>query len=211
MEDKNYYELLEVPSTASPEEITAAKNALAKKYHPDANLKDGIDTTEQMQAILEAYAVLSDPVKRSDYDRKIAGRKSVMQTFDLHEAENEPEAAEPVFVTYWKASNSLYDIIVESDELIRMKNQAAKLGQLAMQALKHIIILRQSEIPERYWHPDIMNWLLFTWLKNRNYTAAYLVAMYDDYLKKEFKGLEKLRMQNKALHYQRSEKKFLKY
>lgn len=66
MEDKNYYELLEVPSTASPEEITAAKNALAKKYHPDANLKDGIDTTEQMQAILEAYAVLSDPVKRSD-------------------------------------------------------------------------------------------------------------------------------------------------
>ena len=32
MEDKNYYELLEVPSTASPEEITAAKNALAKKY-----------------------------------------------------------------------------------------------------------------------------------------------------------------------------------
>lgn len=136
MEDKNYYELLEVPSTASPEEITAAKNALAKKYHPDANLKDGIDTTEQMQAILEAYAVLSDPVKRSDYDRKIAGRKSVMQTFDLHEAENEPEAAEPVFVTYWKASNSLYDIIVESDELIRMKNQAAKLGQLAMQALK---------------------------------------------------------------------------
>lgn len=211
MEEKNYYELLEVPSTASPEEITAAKNALAKKYHPDANLKDGIDTTEQMQAILEAYAVLSDPAKRSDYDRKIAGRKAVMQTFDLHEAENEPDTEEPVFVTYWKASNSLYDIIVESDELIRMKNQAAKLGQLAMQALKHIIVLRQSEIPERYWHPDIMNWLLFTWLKNRNYTAAYLVTMYDEYLKKEFKGLEKLRMQNKALHYQRSVKKLLKY
>lgn len=211
MEDQNYYELLEIPSTASPEEITAAKNALAKKYHPDANLKNGIDTTEQMQAILEAYAVLSDPAKRSDYDRKTAGRKAVMQTFDLHETENGAKEAEPVFVTYWKASNSLYDIIVESDELIRMKNQAARLGQLAMQALKHIIVLRQSEIPERYWHPDIMNWLLFTWLKNRNYTAAYLVTMYDEYLKKEFKGLEKLRMQNKAMHYQRSVKKLLKY
>lgn len=211
MEEKNYYELLEVSSTATIEEITTAKNALAKKYHPDANLKNGIDTTEQMQAILEAYTVLSDPVKRSDYDRKIAGRKAVMQTFDLRETENGPDEAEPVFVTYWKASNSLYDIIVESDELIRMKNQAAKLGQLAMQALKHIIILRQSEIPERCWHPDIMNWLLFTWLKNRNYTATYLVSMYDEYLKKEFKGLEKLRMQNKAIHYQRSVKKLLKY
>lgn len=165
MEDQNYYELLGVSQKASLDEITAAKNALAKKYHPDANLKDGIDTTQQMQAILEAYAVLSDPVKRADYDRKTAGRKAVMQTYDLHEAENEPEMAEPAIVTYWKASNDLYDIITESDELYRMKNQAARLGQLAMQALKHIIILRESQIPERYWHPDIMNWLLFTWFK----------------------------------------------
>lgn len=211
MESQNYYEILGVSSSASLEEITAAKNALAKKYHPDANLKDGIDTTEQMQAILEAYAVLSDPVKRSDYDRKSEGRKAVMQTFDLHEAENEPAMEEPTFVTYWKASNDLYDIITESDELYRMKDQAAKLGQLAMQALKHIIILRESQIPERCWHPDIMNWLLFTWFKNRNYTAAYLVSMYDDYIKKEFKGLERLRMQSKATHYQRSVKKLLKY
>lgn len=211
MEDQNYYELLGVPPKASLDEITAAKNALAKKYHPDANLKDGIDTTQQMQAILEAYAVLSDPVKRADYDRKTAGRKAVMQTYDLHEAENEPDMAEPAIVTYWKASNDLYDIITESDELYRMKNQAARLGQLAMQALKHIIILRESQIPERYWHPDIMNWLLFTWFKNRNYTTSYLVTMYDEYLKKEFKGLEKLRMQNKAIHYQRSVKKLLKY
>lgn len=211
MESQNYYDILGVSSRASLEEITAAKNALAKKYHPDANLKDGIDTTEQMQAILEAYAVLSDPVRRSDYDRKIEGRKAVMQTFDLHEAENEPAMEEPTFVTYWKASNDLYDIITESDELYRMKDQAAKLGQLAMQALKHIIVLRESQIPERCWHPDIMNWLLFTWFKNRNYTAPYLVSMYDDYIKKEFKGLERLRMQNKASHYQRSVKKLLKY
>lgn len=211
MEDQNYYEVLGVSSKASLEDITAAKNALAKKYHPDANLKDGIDTTEQMQAILEAYNILSDPMRRADYDRRIAGRKAVMQTFDLSEAATEPDTGEPVFVTYWKASNDLYDIITESDELYRIKNQTARLGQLAMQAIKHILVLRESQIPERYWHPDIMNWLLFTWFKNRNYTATYLVTLYDEYQKHEFGRLEKLRMQNKALHYQRSVKKLLKY
>ena len=48
MEDKNYYDILGVSVKATAEEITAAKNTLAKRFHPDANLKDGIDTTQQM-------------------------------------------------------------------------------------------------------------------------------------------------------------------
>ena len=54
MAKKNYYKILGVSRTASPEEISAAKNRLAKKYHPDANMKNGIDTTRKMQQILEA-------------------------------------------------------------------------------------------------------------------------------------------------------------
>ena len=61
MAKKNYYKMLGVSRTASPEEISAAKNRLAKKYHPDANMKNGIDTTRKMQQILEAYRILSDP------------------------------------------------------------------------------------------------------------------------------------------------------
>ena len=61
MENKNYYDILGVSEKASLEDITAAKNEMAKKYHPDVNIKNGIDTTEQMQEILEAYRVLSDP------------------------------------------------------------------------------------------------------------------------------------------------------
>ena len=59
MEENNYYEILGVSVTATVEEITAAKNTLAKRFHPDANLRNGIDTTRQMQEILEAYRVLS--------------------------------------------------------------------------------------------------------------------------------------------------------
>ena len=45
MNDKNYYDILGVSMKASLDEITAAKTALAKQYHPDVNIKKGIDTT----------------------------------------------------------------------------------------------------------------------------------------------------------------------
>lgn len=209
MENRNYYEILGVSPKASLEEINAAKNALAKRYHPDINLRNGIDTTRQMQTILEAFSVLSDSAKRADYDRSLTGRRPVMQTFDLQwesEVDQEPE-----FVTYWKASNELYDIIAESDELYRMKNQTVRLGELAMLALKPIFILREARIPERYWHPDIMNWLLFAWYQNRNHTISYLLSLYDECLKRDYGKLEMLRIQKKSLHYQRSVRKLMKY
>ena len=75
MESKNYYDILEVSVKASAQEITLAKNKLAKRYHPDVNMRNGIDTTDKMQEILEAYLVLSDPAKRAEYDREIRGNR----------------------------------------------------------------------------------------------------------------------------------------
>ena len=183
MEGKTYYQILGVSSTASLAEITAAKNRLAKEYHPDVNMRKGIDTTALMQEVLEAYQILSDETTRADYDRRIAGRSAVMQTFDLHEAAENEAQEDPAFVTYWKASNDLYDIVTESDALFRQKDETSRIAQLALQALRHILTLREGQIPERYWHPDIMNWLLFAWYKNRNFTTAYLLTLYDEHMK----------------------------
>ena len=83
-DEKNYYDILEVTQTASADEIAAAKNRLAKKFHPDTNLQYGIDTTEQMQEILEAYRILSDPVSRADYDQSLQGHRSSMQKRGRH-------------------------------------------------------------------------------------------------------------------------------
>ena len=126
MEDKNYYDILGVSVKATTEEITAAKNALAKQFHPDANLKNGIDTTQKMQEILEAYHVLSDTAKRAEYDRKITGRRSVMQTYDLRSFDGE-EDKQTGFVVYWKSANDLYDIIAESDILFKEKHRSSRL------------------------------------------------------------------------------------
>jgi len=88
MSNESYYDILGVTYKATSDEITAAKNKLAKMYHPDVNMRKGIDTTEKMQEILEAYSVLSDKEKRAEYDREIRGTTSVMQTFDLSKTED---------------------------------------------------------------------------------------------------------------------------
>ena len=64
MSSRTYYDILGVSRDATLEEITSAKNALAKVYHPDANMHKDIDTTAFMQEILQAYRVLSNPAKR---------------------------------------------------------------------------------------------------------------------------------------------------
>ena len=77
MKSRTYYEILGVSRDASIEEITIAKNALAKVYHPDANAHKDIDTTAFMQEILEAYQTLSDPEKRKGYDAQFFGNSSL--------------------------------------------------------------------------------------------------------------------------------------
>ncbi len=66
--DKNYYEIMQVDEMAEGAVIAAAYKALAAKYHPDRNTS--ADATRRMQALNEAYEVLSDPHKRAEYDRQ---------------------------------------------------------------------------------------------------------------------------------------------
>ncbi len=66
---KDYYAILGVEKTASQDEIKRAYRELAKKYHPDKNPGDP-EAEERFKEINEAYAVLSDPDKRAEYDRR---------------------------------------------------------------------------------------------------------------------------------------------
>lgn len=67
MEKRDYYEVLGVSKNASDDEIKSAFRKLAKKYHPDIN-KDP-DAPTKFKEAQEAYAVLSDKNKRSQYDQ----------------------------------------------------------------------------------------------------------------------------------------------
>lgn len=65
--DTDFYQVLEVPQTASDKEIQRAYRRLARTYHPDANPDDPV-AEERFKTISAAYEVLGDPQKRKEYD-----------------------------------------------------------------------------------------------------------------------------------------------
>ncbi|MCZ0704014.1 molecular chaperone DnaJ [Natronobacillus azotifigens] len=67
MSKRDYYDILGVSKDASKEEIKKSYRKLARKYHPDVN-KDQ-NAPEKFKEAKEAYEVLSDEQKRSQYDQ----------------------------------------------------------------------------------------------------------------------------------------------
>jgi DnaJ-class molecular chaperone len=67
MEQLDYYETLGVPQDAAQKQIKDAYRKLAFEYHPDRN-RGNPESTAKMKSVNEAYAVLSNPAKRRDYD-----------------------------------------------------------------------------------------------------------------------------------------------
>ena len=68
MAKEDFYQVLGIKRDAKPEEIKKAYRRLARKHHPDVNPGDK-SAEERFKLITEAHDVLSDPKKRSVYDR----------------------------------------------------------------------------------------------------------------------------------------------
>ena len=74
MEFKDYYAVMSVDKSATPDEIKRAHRKLARKYHPDVSKEK--DAEARFKELAEAYDVLKDPEKRAAYDRLGANYKA---------------------------------------------------------------------------------------------------------------------------------------
>lgn len=68
MSKRDYYQVLDVPRTASEADVKKAYRRLAMKFHPDRN-PDDHESTDKFKEVKEAYEVLSDAQKRAAYDQ----------------------------------------------------------------------------------------------------------------------------------------------
>ena len=67
LKKRDYYEVLGIDRNASKTQIKLAYRRLSKKYHPDKNKKD-LSAKQKFIEIHEAYEILSDPKRKSQYD-----------------------------------------------------------------------------------------------------------------------------------------------
>ena len=74
MEFKDYYAVMGVEKSVTPEDIKRAHRKLARKYHPDVSKEK--DAEARFKELAEAYDVLKDPEKRAAYDRLGANYKA---------------------------------------------------------------------------------------------------------------------------------------
>lgn len=78
---KDYYKILELPTTASLPEIKRSFRRLAQQYHPDKNNGSHM-ATARFREIQEAYKVLSDPKQREAYHYQRWYVRSTSKPFD---------------------------------------------------------------------------------------------------------------------------------
>lgn len=90
MTDDTYYSVLGIPETATEAEIKVAYRNLLKKIHPDTvstlspelrEISEGVT-----REIIKAYATLSDPHKRREYDRQLAESRRPLSVYNIQPA-----------------------------------------------------------------------------------------------------------------------------
>jgi hypothetical protein len=114
MKDLDHYSVLGVLPTADDIVIRAAYRALAQRYHPDKWAGDEKVATEKMAEINAAYAVLSDPTKRREYD-KAHGSGAQAELDDREEANDREPNYDPL-LDDWQIAVGFYPDLIEIEK-----------------------------------------------------------------------------------------------
>jgi curved DNA-binding protein CbpA len=219
MQTHTYYDILGVTMEATFEEIAVAKNNLAKIYHPDANIHCNVDTTLQMQEILEAYEFLRDENNRNEYNQTLKSTR-IFKTFQM---DTEVEHEEDSFVLLWQAANNLHHYLSESIRIHKENQHLTKTGipvfkkkekyikrlspdvcqklqYLKQEIIASIDLLSKGNLPVSFWQLEAMNWVLIRWGQKKDANYLTLFHRYEHYVETTFS--RKLRFKRRWKHRQ---------
>jgi|ERR1035437_953990 curved DNA-binding protein CbpA len=146
---KDYYAILEVGENATQEEIKSAFKKQALKWHPDKN--PGVDTTQRMQEINEAYLILKDTEAREryyieyqrfkQYQRQKAQASEDRQKQREYEQQRQSQQKEKKHYekTYEYADYNVNDDILKK-WMNNAKRQAVELAKQTIEDLKGMVV-----------------------------------------------------------------------
>ncbi len=120
---KDYYRILGILDDAEDVVVRAAYKALAQRYHPDKSTGDGDEANRRMKEINEAYGVLSDPVKRKQYDA--TRDKNAYQDENDYESDYQDAFNKDIEDKWKKIIDFLPDLEQIYDDLSRTSKQLA--------------------------------------------------------------------------------------
>ena len=126
MFSKDYYQTLGVMPSAEDIVVRAAYKALAQRYHPDKFQGDPAQAERAMKEINEAYSVLSDPAKKSQYDKWYKDQRKEDEFVVDDEQDEELAGALNAFEKDWKLACNIYpDLNAEFERLNKVAHRLA--------------------------------------------------------------------------------------
>jgi DnaJ-class molecular chaperone len=108
---RNLYDILEVSKTSTKEEIKKSYKKLVLKYHPDKN-ENNNNATEKFKEISGAYQILSDDIKRKEYDNMNNNDRVLFDEMFM----NFINGAKNVLMEYLRASLKINKPIINDDK-----------------------------------------------------------------------------------------------
>ncbi len=101
----NYYQILDLEPTASPEEVKKSYRKLAKVWHPDRN-NNSPESVSKFKLISEAYEILSNKRTREDYDEQLKYRN---MNVNGHPYSNPMDMFDKIFMNNLHNSYDVFD------------------------------------------------------------------------------------------------------
>lgn len=128
---KTLYEVLEVSENASKEIIEKAYKVLAKKYHPDLQTPENKPVAEKkMKEINEAYGILSDEIKRREYDTKLANERQAEELQKSEKQESDAQAnSQANYGTNYQEANNTQRPMTEAEYIAMEKMRQEEIKQ----------------------------------------------------------------------------------